>query len=117
MHEHDEAAAYHEAMESQAEAEYEAGLAAEAGAAEAAVDKPTLAALRSDYDARQQHAADVTQRMRDAEALLEEKLAQIRKKWAESFSELIAEEFGFFQGIEKMLVDESYVRMRRQITN
>lgn len=52
---------------------------------------PDLAALRSNHDALQQHAADVTARKNEAEIILEAKVAALRKAWAESFAELLAE--------------------------
>lgn len=50
-----------------------------------------LASLRSDYDALQQHAADVAERHDAARLILEQELEEIRDKWAETNSELLDE--------------------------
>lgn len=50
-----------------------------------------LAALRSDYDAIQQHKADVDERYRQARVDLDKKLQQLETAWRNSYAELIAE--------------------------
>jgi len=50
-----------------------------------------LASLRSDYDALQQHAADVTERHDAARLILEQELKAINDKWAAANSELLDE--------------------------
>lgn len=52
-----------------------------------------LASLRSDYDALQQHAADVAERYKVAQEFLEQRIEKIRQSWAEIpvNAELIAE--------------------------
>ncbi len=50
-----------------------------------------LAALRSDYDAAQQHKADVDERYNAARAVLQEKFEQLETAWRASYAELISE--------------------------
>lgn len=51
----------------------------------------TLEALRSDYDATQQHKADVDERYNVARADLQEKLQALETAWRQSYAELINE--------------------------
>jgi len=71
-------AAFHEAMAN------EASLTAEA-------TKPDLATLRSDYDARRQHADDAAERYGVKFAELQAQIQQLEEQWAESNAELISE--------------------------
>ncbi len=50
-----------------------------------------LAALRSNYDAIQQHKADVEERYNTARADLQEKIQALETAWRESYAELINE--------------------------
>jgi len=52
---------------------------------------PDLAALRSDYDALQQHAADVTVRHNAEQAQLERAISELREMWSKCNAELIEE--------------------------
>jgi len=50
-----------------------------------------LATLRSDYDALQQHAADVAERYKVEQAQLERAMDALRETWSNCNAELIAE--------------------------
>ncbi len=77
---------------------------------------PDLAALRSNYDAIQQHKADVDERYNVARADLQEKIQTLETAWQQSYAELIAEwqEVGENADLQELALRQSIIAAYRE---